>query len=131
MTARTPQPLSPYSVKINTATGTGATLPITLLTPKQAEELQVEFKKIAHDAGVRGARISVQRLSVDDYDKVLHVPRHACGKQCPKLHKQYWGYDLRELGERALEFLCKDQGPWSLKWSSRALNGGDPNHNSP
>ena len=84
MTARTAQPLSPYSVKINTAAGTGATLPITLLTPKQAEELQVEFKKIAHDAGVRGARISVQRLAVDDYDKVLHEAKACLRKAMPK-----------------------------------------------
>ena len=84
MTARTPQPLSPYSVKINAAAGTSATLPITLLTPKQAEHLQVEFKKIAHDAGVRGARISVQRLAVDDYDKVLHEAKACLRKAMPK-----------------------------------------------
>jgi hypothetical protein len=84
MTARTPQPLVPYSVKIITATGTDATLPITLLTPKQAEELQVEFKKIAHDAGARGARISVQRLAVDDYDKVLHEAKACMRKAAPK-----------------------------------------------
>ena len=84
MTARTPQPLIPYSVKIITATGTDATLPITLLTPKQDEELQVEFKKIAHDAGARGARISVQRLAVDDYDKVLHEAKACMRKAAPK-----------------------------------------------
>ncbi len=84
MTARTPQPLSHYSVKINPAAGTGTTLPITLLTPKQAEELQVEFKKIAHEAGVRGARISVQRLAVDDYDKVLHEAKACLRKAMPK-----------------------------------------------
>jgi hypothetical protein len=83
MRARTPQ-LSPYSVKINTAASTGATLPITLLTPNQAEELQVEFKKIAHDAGVRGARISVQRVAVDDYDKVLHEAKACLRKAMPK-----------------------------------------------
>ena len=84
MTARTPQPLVPYSVKIITATGTDATLPITLLTPKQAEELQVEFRKIAHDAGARGARISVQRLAVDDYDKLLHEAKACMRKAAPK-----------------------------------------------
>lgn len=84
MTARTPQPLFPYSVKINTESGTDATLPITLLTPKQAEELQVEFKKIARDAGVRGARISVRRLAVDDYDKVLHEAKACVRKAMPK-----------------------------------------------
>jgi len=71
-------------VKINTAAGTGATLPITLLTPKQAEELQVEFKKIAHDAGARGARISVQRLAVDDCAKVLHEAKTRLRKAMPK-----------------------------------------------
>ena len=84
MTAKTPQPFFPYSVKINTATGTDATLPITLLTPKQAEELQVEFKKIAHDAGARGARISVRRLAVDDYDEVLHEAKACMRKAMPK-----------------------------------------------
>jgi len=84
MTARTLQPLFPYFVKINTATGTDATLPITLLTPKQAEELQVEFKKIARDAGVRGARLSVQRLAVDGYDKVLHEAKACLRKAAPK-----------------------------------------------
>jgi len=84
MTARTAQPLFPYSVTINTAAGTNATLPITLLTRKQAEELQVEFKKIARDAGARGARISVQRLAVDGYDKVLHEARACVRKAMPK-----------------------------------------------
>jgi len=81
---RAPQPLFPYSVKINMATGTYAALPITLLTPKQVEELQVEFKKIVQDAGVRGARISVQRLAVDDYDKVLHEAKACVRKAMPK-----------------------------------------------
>jgi len=84
MTARTPQPLSPYSVKIIIAAGSGATLPITVLTPKQAEELQVQFKKIAHEAGVRGARISAQRLAVADYDEVLHEAKACLRKAMPK-----------------------------------------------
>ena len=84
MTARTPQPLFPYSVKIDTASGTDVTLPITLLTPKQAEELQVEFTKIARDAGVRGARLSVQRLAVHDYGKVLHEAKACLRKAVPK-----------------------------------------------
>jgi hypothetical protein len=84
MTVRTPQPRFPYSVKINTTTGTDAILPIALLTAKQAEEIQVEFKKIARDAGVRGARLSVQRLAVDDYDKVLHEAKACLRKAVPK-----------------------------------------------
>jgi len=120
MTARRPQPLFPYSVKIKPATGTDAALPITLLTPKQAEELQVEFKKIARDAGVRGARISVQRLR----RRLRHGAARSQGllaeSNAQSCLTQYWGYDLRELGERAPALLCKDQVPRSLKWSSRA-----------
>jgi len=47
------------------------------LTPKQAEELQAEFKRLAQDAGVKGARINVQRASADDYEKVIHEAK-AC-----------------------------------------------------
>jgi len=49
-------------VKIETPTGKSATLPVTLLTPKQAEQVQVEFKRLAHEAGIKGARIDVQRV---------------------------------------------------------------------
>ena len=71
MTPKTQQPLHPYSVKIETPTGKPATLPLTLLTPKQAEEAQVEFKRLAHEAGIKGARINVQRVVADDYEKVI------------------------------------------------------------
>lgn len=84
MSARILQSLSPYFVKISTALGAAVTLPITLLTPKQAEELQVEFKKIAHDAGVRGACISVRRLAINDYDNVLHEAKACLRKAMPK-----------------------------------------------
>ena|SRR5439155_16998511 len=62
MTPKTQQPLHSYSVKIETPTGKSATLPVTLLTPKQAEQVQVEFKRLAHEAGIKGARIDVQRV---------------------------------------------------------------------
>ena len=62
MTPKTQQPLHSYSVKIETTTGKSATLPVTLLTPKQAEQVQVEFKRLAHEAGIKGARIDVQRV---------------------------------------------------------------------
>lgn len=71
MTPKTQAPLHPYLVKIETPTGKSATLPITLLTPKQAEDVQVEFKKLAHEAGIKGARINVQRVVADDYEKVI------------------------------------------------------------
>ncbi len=84
MPARTLQPLFPYSVKISTATGTDAILPLTLLTSKEAERLQVEFKKIAQDAGVRGARISVHRLTTNGYDGVLQEAKACLRKAAPK-----------------------------------------------
>jgi glyceraldehyde-3-phosphate dehydrogenase/erythrose-4-phosphate dehydrogenase len=77
MTPKTQQPLHPYSVKIETPTGKSATLPVTLLTPTQAEEIQVEFKRLAHEAGIKGARINVQRVVADDYEKVIREAK-AC-----------------------------------------------------
>src|SRR5436190_22870806 len=41
MTPKTQQPLHPYSVKIETPTGKSATLPVTLLTPRQAEQVSL------------------------------------------------------------------------------------------
>ncbi len=67
----------PYSVEIETLTGKSTTLPITLLTPKQAEEVRVEFKRLAHEAGVKGARINVQRVTADNYEKIIHEAK-AC-----------------------------------------------------
>ncbi len=77
MTPKTQQPLQPYSVKIETPTGKSAALPVTLLTPKQAEEVQVEFKRLAHEAGIKGARINVQRAAANDYEKVIREAK-AC-----------------------------------------------------
>ena len=63
---------SPYSVKIETATGKSSTVPIVILTPKQLEDfLQIEFKKLAQEAGVKGARIHVERAVAADYDQVV------------------------------------------------------------
>ena len=77
MAPKTRQLLQPYSVKIETATGKSTTLPLTLLTPKQAEEVQVEFKRLAHDASIKGAHINVQRVTADDYEKVIQEAK-AC-----------------------------------------------------
>jgi hypothetical protein len=77
MAPKTRQLLHPYAVKIETPTGKSTALPVTLLTPKQAEEVQVEFKRLAHDAGVKGARINVQRVTADDYEKVIREAK-AC-----------------------------------------------------
>ena len=85
MTPKTQQPLHPYSVKIETPTGKSATLPVTLLTPKQAEQVQVEFKRLAHEAGIKGARINVQRVVADDRRSSVRR-RRACGLPCQRQH---------------------------------------------
>jgi hypothetical protein len=72
MTPETQQSESPYCVKIETATGRSTTVPIAVLTPKQLEDfLQIEFKKLAQEAGVKGARIHVERAIAADYEQVL------------------------------------------------------------
>src|SRR5438034_762548 len=80
----TKKPLHPYSVKIETPTGKSATLPVTLLTPKQAEQVQVEFKRLAHEAGIKGARINVQRVVADDYEKVMSEAKACLRTAMPK-----------------------------------------------
>ncbi len=63
---------SPYCVRIETETGQSATVPIAFLTPQQLEIiLQTEFKKLAQEAGVKGARIHVERAVAADYEQVL------------------------------------------------------------
>jgi hypothetical protein len=63
---------SPYCVKIETETGQSATVPIAVLTPKELEVfLQSEFKRLAQEAGVKGARVHVERATAADYEQVL------------------------------------------------------------
>ncbi len=62
----------PYFVKIETATGQSASISIAFLTPKQVESFfQVDFKRLVTEAGVRGARIHVERATTADYENVL------------------------------------------------------------
>lgn len=84
MTPKTQQPLHPYSVKIATPIGGAASLPFALLTPKQVEEVQVEFKRLAQEAGIKGARIDVQRVVADDYEKVIHEAKACLRKAMAK-----------------------------------------------
>ena len=63
---------SPYCVRIETDNGKSATVPIAVLTTKQLEVfLQTEFKRLAQEAGIKGARIHVERAIAADYDQVL------------------------------------------------------------
>ena len=72
MTPETQQSESPYSVKIETATGRSTTVPIAVLTPKQLEDfLQIEFKRLAQEADVKGVRVHVERTVAADYEQVL------------------------------------------------------------
>jgi hypothetical protein len=72
MTPETLQSESPYRVRIETDAGQSSTLPIAVLTPKQLEAfLQSEFKRLAQEAGVKGARIHVERAIAADYEQVL------------------------------------------------------------
>jgi hypothetical protein len=72
MTLETHQFESPYSVKIEIATGRTTTIPMVVLTPTQLENfLQTEFNRLAQEAGVKGARVHVERAIVDDYDQVI------------------------------------------------------------
>ena len=63
---------SPYCVRIETETGQSSTVPIAFLTPKELEVfLQIEFKRLAQEAGVKGVRIHVERAIAADYDQLL------------------------------------------------------------
>jgi len=72
MTPETQQSESPYCVKIETATGRSTTVPIAVLTPKQLEDfLQIDFKRLAQEAGAKGARVHVERAVAADYEQVV------------------------------------------------------------
>jgi hypothetical protein len=62
----------PYFVKVETSTGQSANVPIAFLTRQQVENfLQFDFKRLTEEAGIKGARIHVERATTADYAKVL------------------------------------------------------------
>jgi hypothetical protein len=62
----------PYLVKIETTAGQSASVPLAFLTRQQVENfLQFDFKRLLAEAGVKGARIQVERAITADYEKVL------------------------------------------------------------
>ena len=72
MTPETQQSESPYSVKIETTTGRSNTVPIAVLTAQQLKDfLQVDFKRLAQEAGAKGARVHVERAVAADYEQVI------------------------------------------------------------
>ena len=71
MTPETQQSESPYALKIETGSGP-TTVPIAVLTPQQLQDfLQTEFKRLAQEAGVKGARVHVERAVAADYEQVI------------------------------------------------------------
>lgn len=72
MAAETHQPEFPYAVTIETTAGESTSVPIAFLTPQQVEKfVQSDFKRLVEEAGIKGARIVVERAETADYDKVL------------------------------------------------------------
>jgi hypothetical protein len=62
----------PYLVKLETSAGQSASVPIAFLTRQQVETfLQFDFKRLLEEAGVKGARVHVERATTADYQKVL------------------------------------------------------------
>lgn len=62
----------PYSVRIEVSTGQSADVPIAFLTQQQVESfVQFDFKRLMEEAGIKGARIHVERAMTADYEKVL------------------------------------------------------------
>jgi hypothetical protein len=62
----------PFFVKIETANGKTTTVPIAFMTRQQVETfLQTDFKRLVNEAGIKGARIFIERAQTADYQKVL------------------------------------------------------------
>ncbi len=72
MTSEMQQTEYPYCVRIETSTGQSADFSVVFLTSEQVERfLQADFNRLVQEAGIRGARIHVERAMTADYDKVL------------------------------------------------------------
>ncbi len=72
MTGETPEIEYPYLVRVETRTGQSANVPVAFLTRKEVEKfLQFDFNRLVQEAGVKGARIHVERATTADYEKVL------------------------------------------------------------
>lgn len=72
MTVEAQQAEYPFTVKIETSTGQSANVPIAFLTRQQVENfIQFDFKRLVEEAGIKGARIHVERATTADYEKVL------------------------------------------------------------
>ncbi len=72
MNTEAQQPEFPYNVRTEPSSGQSASVPIAFLTRQQVESfVQFDFKRLVEEAGIKGARIHVERATTADYDKVL------------------------------------------------------------
>ena len=66
------QPEYAYAVKIEISNGQSADVPVAFMTREQLQSfVQYDFKRLVEDAGIKGARIHVERANTADYEKVL------------------------------------------------------------
>ncbi len=62
----------PYTLKLETPTGQSMTVPIAFLTREQvAKFLQTDFKRLAQESGMKGARVHVEQAVCADYNNVV------------------------------------------------------------
>lgn len=62
----------PFTLKIETMTGQSVTVPIAFLTREEvARFLQTDFKKLAQDSGMKGARVQVEQAACANYNSVV------------------------------------------------------------
>lgn len=62
----------PFTVTIETPAGESVAVPIASLTREQvANFLQFDFKRLAQEAGISGARVHIQLAPTADYNDVL------------------------------------------------------------
>ena len=62
----------PFTLKIETMTGQSVTVPIAFMTREQiARFLQTDFKRLAQESGMKGARAHVEQAVCADYNSVV------------------------------------------------------------
>jgi len=62
----------PFTLKIETMTGQSVTVPIAFMTREQvARFLQTDFKRLAQESGMKGARLHVEQAVCADYGSVV------------------------------------------------------------
>ena len=61
-----------YFIRVETSNGKSTDIPVAFLTRQQlANFLQFDFKRLVEAAGIKGARIHVERATTADYENVL------------------------------------------------------------